>query len=134
MKSFDIENKKIASGFKIPEAYFDDFENKMLGKVFPENEAKVVSLFYKKHIWISAIAAVFVALFSIPLLFNGNSTSKIETLTIENYLTTEYSTYDILNNMTIEEVTSIDSDLSINDEELESYLINTQNLDYYLNQ
>ena len=56
MKQFDLENnKEIKSGFKVPENYFEQFEAKMMEQISKEKETKVVSLFYRKQVWISAI-------------------------------------------------------------------------------
>ena len=74
MKRFDLEhNKEIKSGFKVPENYFEQFEAKMMAQIPVEKETKVVSLFYRKQVWISAIAAVFLLSISIPVYFNMSS-------------------------------------------------------------
>ena len=64
MKNFDMENnEKISTGFKTPEHYFEQFEAKMIQEISAKNpsknEVKVVSLFYRKQVWISSIAALF---------------------------------------------------------------------------
>ena len=87
MKPFDLENKnEIKSGFKVPENYFEQFEAKMMAQIPVEKETKVVSLFYRKQVWISAIAAVFLLAIAIPVYFNMASESNLDASTIENYL------------------------------------------------
>lgn len=133
MKEFDLENHKMKSGFKIPENYFESFESKMMEKVTTEKEPKVVSLFYRKQIWISAIAAVFVAMLAIPFYFNSANNTTVETTTLENYLTNELNTYEIVDNLTTEDILSLENEVTFNDDAVESYLLE-QNLDYYLNE
>ncbi|AWM14853.1 hypothetical protein DI487_13985 [Flavobacterium sediminis] len=137
MKDFDLHNKKIASGFKVPETYFENFESKMMETIdfkAPEKEPKVVSLFHRKQIWISAIAAIFVALLAIPVYFSSNTTENIESQTLENYLTTEYSTYDLIDKLSNEDLQNLETSISLNEDAVEDYLLQEDNLDYYLNE
>ncbi len=133
MKEFDLHNNKIKSGFEIPDNYFEKFENELMEKVSVETQPKVVSLFYKKQIWISAIAAIFVAMLAIPFYFNS-ANKTIETTTLESYLATEFSTYELLDNLSETQITELENEIAFNDEVIEDYLLETQNLDYYLNE
>ncbi len=137
MKHFDLHNKKIPSGFKVPENYFESLETRMMAKIesgSTEKESKVVSLFHRKQIWISAIAAIFVALLAIPVYFNSNTTENIESQTLENYLTTEYSTYDLIDKLSNEDLQNLETSISLNEDAVEDYLLQDENLDYYLNE
>lgn len=134
MKEFDLHTNRIKSGFKIPDNYFEKFENELMEKVATKAEPKVVSLFYRKQVWISAIAAVFVALFAIPFYFNSVSSSNLETATLENYLTTEFNTYDLVDKLTEEDIVALEGEVSLSNEAIEDYLLETQNLNYYLNE
>lgn len=134
MKEFDLQNNKIKSGFTTPDAYFEKFEAKLMEKVSTETQPKVVSLFYKKQIWISAIAAVFVAMLAIPFYFNSVNNKTIETTTLENYLATEYSMYELIDNLSEAQISELESEIALSDDAVESYLLDTQNLDYYLNE
>lgn len=134
MKDFNLDTKpKIKSGFQIPEDYFEQFEAKMMAQL-PKNETKVVSIFHKKQVWISSIAALLLVMIAIPIYFTATKTNTLETVTLENYLVSEYSTYDIIDKLSIDEISSLENDLSLNNDALEDYLLDTQNLDYYLNQ
>lgn len=133
MKDFNLNKTKIKSGFNVPEDYFTQFESKMMETIPFEDKSKVVSIFYKKQIWISAIAAIFVAMFAIPFYFNNTNTT-IETSTLENYLATEFSTYEITDKLTEEDINALENEVTYNDEAIEKYLLETQNLDYYLNE
>lgn len=134
MKDFDLHNSKIKSGFKVPENYFENFEDRLLSQIEPKAEPKVISLFHRKQIWISAIAAVFVALIAIPVYFNSVTTEKISSQTLENYLTTEYNTYDLINNLSEEDIQSLETSVSLNDAAIEDYLLQEDNIDYYINE
>ncbi len=134
MKEFDLHTNRIKSGFEIPDNYFEKFENELMEKVATKAEPKVVSLFYRKQVWISAIAAVFVALFAIPFYFNSVSSSNLETATLENYLTTEFNTYDLVDKLTEEDIVALEGEVSLSNEAIEDYLLETQNLNYYLNE
>ena len=134
MKDFDLHNSKIKSGFKVPENYFENFEDRLLSQIEPKAEPKVISLFHRKQIWISAIAAVFVALIAIPVYFNSVTTEQISSQTLENYLTTEYNTYDLINNLSEEDIQSLETSVSLNDAAIEDYLLQEDNIDYYINE
>ncbi len=134
MKDFNLDNNpKIKTGFQIPDNYFEQFEAKMMEQL-PKKEVKVVSLFHKKQIWISSIAAILLAMIAIPIYFNSTKTNTLETATLETYLVSEYSTYDIIDKLTTEDIMALENNLSLNDDAVEAYLLDTQNLDYYLNQ
>jgi len=134
MKDLKLDKKnKIKSGFEIPENYFEQFEAKMMQQI-PKKEVKVVALFHRKQLWISSIAAVLLVMIAIPVYFNMSKATTLETATLETYLSTEYSTYEIVDKLSNEDITALENDLSINDDAIEAYLLDTQNLDYYLNQ
>jgi hypothetical protein len=137
MKDFNINNKKIDTGFKVPEDYFEQFESKMLEKLVVKKETKVVSLFYKKQIWISSIAAMFVLAIAIPAYFNSLKTVTLENATIENYLVNQsnFTTFNIIEGLSENDIEELENSLTISDNNsVESYLLDTQNLDYYLNE
>lgn len=133
MKDLNLNTTKIKSGFKAPDNYFVEFESKIMETIPFEKKSKVVSIFYKKQIWISAIAAVFVAMLAIPFYFDSNNTT-IETATLENYLVTEFSTYELTDKLSEDAINALENEVTYNDEALEKYLLETQNLDFYLNE
>lgn len=133
MEEKNLHTKKIETGFKIPDGYFEKFENNLMSKITKEkNEPKVVSLFHRKQVWISAIAACFMLFLAIPIYFNSNET--IETSALESYLSSEYSTYDLLENLSIDDINGLETEINVSNESVEEYLLDTQNLDYYLNE
>lgn len=140
MKQIDLENtEKIDSGFKIPENYFEQFEAKMMERVSKEKEVKVVSLFYKKQVWISSIAALFLLAIAIPVYFNMAKESNLDSNTIESYLADQQSvgTTELIKHLTDEDLSELQNALAIDnvtDETIENYLSETANLDYLLNE
>ena len=137
MKNIDLNTTKIKSGFKSPDDYFEKFEARILDKI-PAPETKVVSLFHRKQIWISSIAAVLLLAIVIPSYFNSIQTNTpLDNSNIENYLSyqTNFTNFDIIENLNEDDIVELENALSISSkEDVEAYLLDTQNLDYYLNE
>ena len=140
MKPFDLENKnEIKSGFKVPDNYFEQFEAKMMAQIPVEKETKVVSLFYRKQVWISAIAAVFLLAIAIPVYFNMAKESSLDASTIESYLSQQQGIgiTELSKHLTDEDITAIENNLSLNEsnpDAVEDYLSESENLEYYINE
>ena len=140
MKRFDLEhNKEIKSGFKVPENYFEQFEAKMMAQIPAQKETKVVSLFYRKQVWISAIAAVFLLAIAIPVYFNMASESNLDASTIENYLAQQQNVgiTELSKHLTDDDIIALEKNLSLNEsnpDAVEDYLSESENLDYYINE
>jgi hypothetical protein len=140
MKPFDLENKnEIKSGFKVPENYFEQFEAKMMAQIPVEKETKVVSLFYRKQVWISAIAAVFLIAIAIPVYFNMASENNLDASTIENYLAQQQNVgiTELSKHLTDDDIIALEKNLSLNEsnpDAVEDYLSESENLDYYINE
>ena len=140
MKPFDLENKnEIKSGFKVPENYFEQFEAKMMAQIQPEKETKVVSFFYRKQVWMSAIAAVILLAIAIPIYFNMANSNNLDATTIEMYLSQQQGIgiTELSKHLTDEDIVALEQNLSIsetNSDEVEAYLSETENLDYYINE
>ncbi len=137
MKNIDLNTTKIKSGFKAPDDYFEKFEARILDKI-PVQETKVVSLFHRKQLWISSIAAVLLLAIAIPSYFNSIQTNTpLDNSNIENYLSyqTNFTNFDIIENLNEDDIVELENALSISSkEDVEAYLLDTQNLDYYLNE
>ena len=140
MRKIKLENtEKINSGFKIPENYFEQFETKIMQQVSKEKENNVISLFYKKHVKVSSIAALFLLAIAIPVYFNMAKESNLDTNTIESYLADQQSvgTTELIKHLTDEDISELQNALAIDnvtDETIENYLSETANLDYLLNE
>ena len=140
MKQFDLENnKEIKSGFKVPENYFEQFEAKMMAQIPVEKETKVVSLFYRKQVWISSIAAVVLLAIAIPVYFNMAKENNLDAGTIEVYLSQQQGIgiTELSKHLTDEDIAELENNLSINEansDAVEDYLLESENLDYYINE
>ena len=140
MKPFDLENKnEIKSGFKVPENYFEQFEAKMMAQIPVEKETKVVSLFNRKQVWISAIAALFLLAIAIPVYFNMASESNLDASTIENYLAQQQNVgiTELSKHLTDDDIIALEKNLSLNEsnpDAVEDYLSESENLEYYINE
>ncbi|OIQ18646.1 MAG: hypothetical protein BM557_06895 [Flavobacterium sp. MedPE-SWcel] len=136
MKNFKLDNEpKIESGFKIPDDYFNSLTDTILEQL-PKEETKVVSLYKRKPVWLSA-AAVFI------LLIGGGLFLKLNTLTIiqpdeadiENYLVYQPNiTYDLYQNLNDEDIQELEQSIVISNEEIETYISTQNNYDIYLNE
>jgi len=137
MKDFNLNNEKINTGFKVPEGYFEQFESKILNQLVVENEPKVISLWQRKRVWMTSIAAVLLVSIALPVYFSMNTTiSKVEDETIETYLAMQPSitNYEIAAQLTNEDFASLEENLALNDDAVTLYLEeNYQNVDLYLN-
>lgn len=122
MKQFDLHNDpKIETGFKIPEHYFENFEDQLMQQL-PEQEVRVVSLWKKRTRWISAVAAVFILGFGL-WLYNNNRNTELEAgtelyLAYQNDITTE----DIAAQLTDDDIASIEKELGLYGTESEAYV------------
>jgi hypothetical protein len=135
MKTFKLDNQtKITSGFKVPDAYFDDLQNK-IDQRLQENETPTISLFAKRKTWFFAAAAIFIMALSIPLLnVMFTSSTEIDKDTLEMYLNnqTNLSNDDIVELLNEEEIQKIKIDLKIEDQELEDILTTNCNMEEYI--
>lgn len=143
MKHFDLKNNdKITTGFKTPEDYFEQFEAKMMqqiaGEQPVEKEVKVVSLFYRKQVWMSSIAALLLVAIAIPVYFNMANETNLDASTIESYLAQQsVGTTELTKHLTDEDILALESTLGASTserDEIEAYLSETENLDYILNE
>ena len=132
MKDFKLDNEpKITPGFKVPEAYFDDFRSKVNQRL-NEKETPVISLLAKRKKWILTIAAAFIIALSIPLVnYTHASYSEIDKSTLENYLAnnTTINNDDIVELLNEDDIQKIKVDLKIEDQELEDILVADSNIE-----
>jgi len=134
MNDFRINSKrKIDSGFKIPENYFENFSEKVLLKI-NNPEPKVISIFYKRKTWISSVAAVLIISLSVTLYTKIAVKSTEEKLTLENYITnqSEISQYDLVALLDTKDIEKIKIDLKLDDKKIEEELTNSSEIENYL--
>lgn len=124
MKKIDLENdNKIETGFKIPVNYFDSFEDRLMQKIESAPEmTKVVSLWQRKSIWISGVAAVFVISIGTWMYFEQQKIESIEIskeyLAYESDITTE----DIAKHLTDDELRNLELEITDFDTQTELYI------------
>jgi hypothetical protein len=142
MKPLEFKNNdQPNTGFKIPEGYFEAFENKMMHQIFAKDTASkntVLSLFHSKYIVMSSIAAVFIVVLAIPLYFTQTQKTSLESSTIEQYLMQQQniSTTEIIPHLSDEDILKLTSSLGISATEsndIENYLSESENLEYIIN-
>lgn len=140
MKNFELKNNdKITTGFLTPENYFEQFEAKIMQQITTEKPVKTVSLFYRKQVWISSIAALIVLTIVIPVYYNMVESNNIESHNIENYLAQEQhiNENEIIQHLTEEDINALENSLSIAKNEndaIENYLSESEHLEYILNE
>lgn len=135
MKEINLEtNKKITTGFQIPEGYFDDFSEKIL-KELPQKETKTISFYARNKMLIYTAAAVLVVTLSLPLAYqlegNHEQPSAAE---IENYLTQQspISEDEIVNLLEQEDIDQLKINSTITNEAIEEELSSATDLEKYI--
>lgn len=135
MKTFKLNNEqKIATGFIVPENYFEDFQAKMLTKI-PVQESKVISIFARRKTWIYSAAAVLVMSLSIPVYQHIMNQYRVnDSMSLENYIAyhTSVSGADMAYLLDEEDIQNINIDYNIEDEMLENELSRSNNIEHYL--
>ncbi|CAM3963637.1 hypothetical protein FLCU109888_11260 [Flavobacterium cucumis] len=139
MKPIDLENnKKIASGFKVPDHYFDKFEATLMEEILKEQGSKVVPLCSRKKIWISTLAAVLLLSIGFTTYWNNAQENKIDAVTIENYLAQQrISTSELTKHLTNDDIEALEENLYPNEaylEAIEDHLLESENLEYHSNE
>lgn len=138
MKEFKLDNHpKIKTGFKTPEGYFDTLYNRMDLPTNEISEPKVISIFSLQKKILYAVAAILVVAISIPLVTNVLQTPKatsISTDSIEDYLSYSQtvSNQEITELLTDEDIQSLEKDLAMDTNEIETILTESEYLEDYL--
>ena len=125
MKPFKLDNEpKISSGFKVPENYFEDFTDSLMQNL-PAQEVRVVPLYRRTPVWLSAVAAIFIIALSLSLWFRIDTTNtQPDEAAIEDYLVYQanISSYDLIQNLDISDIKELEQNVAISDEAIEDYL------------
>ena len=135
MNEFKLDNEpKIASGFTIPENYFDGFSEKVMQQL-PAAEPKVISIWVKNKKWLYAVAAVLVLSLGIPFIYvSQNDANEVSNAAIENYLS-YHSTLtddDIVELLDKEDIEKLNISTTLEDQEIEKILMENSNLEHYI--
>jgi hypothetical protein len=122
MKKFDLHNDpKIETGFKVPEHYFENFEDRIMNQL-PIQEVKVISLWQRKSVWMSGVAAIFVLSIGTWMYYNQQNNEILATS--QEYLAyqSDITHEDIALHLTDEDITTIENELGLYDKESETYV------------
>ncbi|NDI99245.1 hypothetical protein GWA97_09175 [Flavobacterium sp. LaA7.5] len=134
MKNFKLDNEpKINSGFKAPDDYFSNLTDIVLQKL-PQQEIRVVPLYRKKPVWLSA-AAIFMILIGSSLFFKLNTTAaQPDSTAIENYLVyqSSISEYDLYQKLDADDIAELEQSIGVSNEAIEDYISTQNNYDIYL--
>ncbi|MBC7607326.1 MAG: hypothetical protein H7199_10300 [Burkholderiales bacterium] len=135
MNEFNLEkDRKIASGFKVPEQYFEDFSAKVR-KQLPEKEPKLIALLANKKTWFFAVAAVVVVALTVPIFhLTPSAPAELDKDTLENYLnhSSDFSDDDLAEFLNESDIQKIDINSAIEDKAIEDLLSTNDNLEEYL--
>jgi hypothetical protein len=135
MKDFNLEtDKKITSGFKVPENFFDSFSENLTQQL-PANRVKVISFHARNKKWIYAAAAIVVLSLSLPIVYHmENNEEQLSASEIENYLTQQSSISEdeIVNLLEQEDIDKLKVNSTIPKEAIEEELTNNTDLEKYI--
>lgn len=126
MNDFKLDSRpNIKSGFKAPDAYFESLADRVMLNL-PMQEVKVIPLYKRRPVWVTSAAAALVL--SLSLIHNKNEAAKKPALpdnkAIENYFAyqADISSYELLQNLDVEDVSELQKSVNISDEAIEEYL------------
>jgi hypothetical protein len=132
MNDFKLDKgQKISTGFTTPNDYFDNFTNAIMGQL-PVREVKIVPLYKRKPVWLSA-AAGFIVIAGLSVLYTTNMASQPDDAAIENYLVYQanVNSYDLMQNLDQNDIDELEKSIVINDEQIRDYLVDE---DVYINE
>jgi len=133
MEPFKLDNHpKIKPGFKTPEGYFDGLTEKIMQGLPERHEARVVPLYRRTPVWLSAVAAIFIIALSLSLYFRMDATAQPDEAAIENYLVyhTNINSYDLMQNLDATDIKELEQSIALSDEAIEDYLSTQNTYDY----
>jgi hypothetical protein len=132
MNDFKLDKgQKIFTGFITPNDYFDNLTNAIMGQL-PAREVKIVPLYKRKPVWLSAAAGFFV-IAGLSILYTTNMASQPDDAAIENYLVYQanVNSYDLMQNLNQNDIDELEKSIVINDEQIRDYLVDE---DVYINE
>ncbi|WP_456313125.1 hypothetical protein [Pseudomonas shirazensis] len=132
MKAFKLENEpKIATGFKTPDDYFDNFSTKVLQQI-NDREAKVIPLYKQKKVIAMLVAAIVIMALMIPIINNYNNKAKdLDEATLETYLSyqSNLNQYDLIKELDSKDIDKLSKSVALEQETLEDILSSNPNIE-----
>ena len=136
MKNFELDtNKKIISGFTIPDNYFDNFSERVLQKL-PKEKTKIITFYSRNKRWFYSAAAVLVISLSVPIDYQiQNKEQETTSNEVESYLVnhTSFSDDDVVNLLDQEDIEKLKNvNTPIEKEALEDVLSSNAEIEQYI--
>ena len=136
MKNFELDtNKKIISGFTIPDNYFDNFSERVLQKL-PKEKTKIITFYSRNKRWFYSAAAVLVISLSVPIVYQiQNKEQETTSNEVESYLVnhTSLSDDDVVNLLDQEDIEKLKNvNTPIEKEALEDVLSSNAEIEQYI--
>ncbi|PAM94885.1 hypothetical protein B4N84_10575 [Flavobacterium sp. IR1] len=132
MKAFKLENEpKISTGFKTPDAYFENFSTKVLEQI-SKKEVKVIPIYKRKKTIALLVAAVLMIGLLIPVISHYNTSSKeFDEAALETYLAyqTNINQYDLIKELDTKDIETLNKNVALEKETLEDILASNPNLE-----
>lgn len=132
MKAFKLENEpKISTGFKTPDAYFQNFSTKVLEQI-SKKEVKVIPIYKRKKTIALLVAAVLMIGLLIPVISHYNTSSKeFDEAALETYLAyqTNINQYDLIKELDTKDIETLNKNVALEKETLEDILASNPNLE-----
>ncbi|MGQ2984202.1 hypothetical protein [Flavobacterium sp.] len=127
MSDFRLDNEpKITTGFKAPDAYFDHFADRLMEQLQEREEPKVIPLYKRRPVWLSAAASVAILVGAgIFLMTNtGTAAAQPDDAAIEHYLVYQanINSYDLMQNLDTDDLAEMEQSIAVSDEAIEEYL------------
>jgi len=120
MKPVNLHNKKLDSGFKVPNTYFDDLEDAVFQKMNLNSEKPVKKLAFKKLWLYNSVAACALLAFGIAFYMKTTQT-ELDQNDLESYLMANTTSDDIYQNLSEQDI-----------EELTENILNKQDVYEYV--
>ena len=132
MKAFKLENEpKIATGFKTPDDYFDNFSTKVLQQI-NDREVNVIPLYKQKKVIAMLVAAIVIMALMIPIINNYNNKAKdLDEATLETYLSyqSNLNQYDLIKELDSKDIDKLSKSVALEQETLEDILSSNPNIE-----
>ncbi|AEW85207.1 hypothetical protein B0A78_11780 [Flavobacterium columnare NBRC 100251 = ATCC 23463] len=124
MKHINLNtDPKINSGYKVPDDYFLNFEDRIMSHINQEIDTpKIISFWKKKNIWIYGIAATIIISIFTWIYFNQTNTYSLTST--QEYLaySDEITPEDLADYLTPEDLTNLEKELNSIDHQTAIYL------------
>lgn len=132
MNDFKIDSRpNIKSGFKAPDSYFESLTDRVMLNL-PVKEVKVVPLYRRRPIWVTSAAAALVLSFSLILSKSEAPTPVMpDAKATEDYLVNNMNTYELQENLDVEDLTELSQSVNISDKAIEENAV-FENVSYEL--